>query len=172
MLSRSVNAPRTTSAGRLFDAVAALVGLHQRAGFEGQAAMALEHAVDPGVADAYPLDVRAGATQPGGAPSVVDWRPLLEAVLTDLRGGREPGVIAARFHNGLVEAITAVAKAVGEPTVALTGGCFQNQLLVTRTAARLRAAGHRVLLHRETPPNDGGISLGQIAVAAAMSAGE
>jgi len=172
MLRGGVNAPRTTSAGRLFDAVAALLDLHQRTGFEGQAAMALEHAVDPGVSDAYPLDLRAAAAPAGEAPSILDWPPLLQALLADIRAGREPGVIAARFHNGLVEGIASVAEAVGAPAVALTGGCFQNRLLLTRTATRLRAAGHRVLLHREIPPNDGGVSLGQIAVAAARRAGE
>jgi hydrogenase maturation protein HypF len=76
-------------------------------------------------------------------------------------------MIAARFHNALAEAILAVAKAVGEPKVALTGGCFQNRLLTERASQRLREAGFDVLLHRQVPPNDGGISLGQIAVAAA-----
>jgi hydrogenase maturation protein HypF len=76
-------------------------------------------------------------------------------------------VIAARFHNALVEAIVAVASSVGVERVALTGGCFQNRLLVERAARRLGAAGFEVLLHREVPPGDGGISLGQVVVAAA-----
>ncbi len=159
MLSRGVNSPVTTSVGRLFDGVAALMGLHQQVSFEGQAAMALEFAADPTVHQAYPMPL-AGA--------VLDWRPLVEAVLQDLRQGVSPGVIAARFHNALVEAILAVATIVGERRVALTGGCFQNRLLTERAAQRLSRAGFDVLLHRQVPPNDGGISLGQVAVAAAQ----
>ncbi|MGB6362637.1 MAG: carbamoyltransferase HypF, partial [Thermoanaerobaculia bacterium] len=97
----------------------------------------------------------------------LDWRPLVEAVLQDSRRGVEAGMIAARFHNSLVGAIVAVARAIGESRVALTGGCFQNRLLTERAARRLREAGFEVLLHRKVPPNDGGISLGQVAVAAA-----
>ena len=78
------------------------------------------------------------------------------------------GVIAARFHNALAEAILAVARHAGAPRVALTGGCFLNRLLLERAAARLAESGFEVLLHRQAPPGDGGISLGQIAVAAAQ----
>ena len=168
MLRGGVSAPRTTSAGRLFDAVAALVDLHQKSSFEGQAAMALEHAADPDVRDAYPLDLRAPEPAAGDeAPSVLDWRSLLEALLEDLRGGRAPGVIAARFHNALVDGILQTARAAGRRRVALSGGCFQNRLLLERTRERLGAEGFEVLLHRQVPPNDGGIGLGQVAVAAA-----
>ena len=99
----------------------------------------------------------------------IDWQPMAEAMIEDSRRGVDVGIIAARFHNALVEAILAVAKAVGEPKVALTGGCFQNRLLTERASQRLREAGFDVLLHRQVPPNDGGISLGQIAVAAART---
>jgi hydrogenase maturation protein HypF len=166
MLARGVNAPVTTSAGRLFDAIAALAGLHQQISFEGQAAMALEFAVDAGVEDAYPFPAVAGDEGPAGA-LILDWGPLVEAVLADLRAGAVAGTIAARFHNALVEAILAVARRVGEPRVALTGGCFQNRVLTERAARRLRGAGFEVLLHRQVPPNDGGVSLGQVTVAAA-----
>jgi hydrogenase maturation protein HypF len=163
MLRGGVHAPLTTSAGRLFDGVAALLGLHPRSDFEGQAAMALEYMADPEVRDAYPIEL---------APAVdltlaFDWRPLLDALLEEVRRGVARGRIAARFHNALVNGIVEVARAVGEPAVALTGGCFQNRLLMERTAGRLEAAGFKVLMHRQVPPNDGGISLGQIAVAAA-----
>jgi hydrogenase maturation protein HypF len=126
----------------------------------------LEHAVDPAVGDAYPLPLREG---PG--PMMLDWGPLLEAVLRDVRRGIPVGRVAGRFHNALVEGIVAVATKVGEPRVALTGGCFQNRVLTERAAARLEGAGFRVLLHRRVPANDGGISLGQIAVAAARLGG-
>jgi hydrogenase maturation protein HypF len=168
MLERGLNAPITTSAGRLFDAVAALLDLHQQVTFEGQAAMALEFAADPTVTDAYLLPTIAMKETYG---FVLDWGPLLEAIVDDLQRGGKPGIIAARFHNALVEAILAVAQAVGEPRVALSGGCFQNRLLTERAAQRLSQAGFEVLLHRQVPPNDGGISLGQVAVAAARLEG-
>ena len=90
------------------------------------------------VGDAYPLSVMAGP-----APMVLDWGPLLEAVLVDVRRGIPAGVVAGRFHNALVEGILAVATGVGEPRVALTGGCFQNRILTERAAARLEGAGFR-----------------------------
>ena len=172
MLARGVNAPITTSAGRLFDGVAALIGLHQEVSFEGQAAMALEFGADGREGGAYPfgLTTRRRTKDEGreqDAPSVLDWQPMMEAILADLRAGVERGIIAARFHNALVDAIVAVARSVGEPRVALTGGCFQNRLLTERAADRLERAGFEVILHRLVPPNDGGISLGQVAVAAA-----
>jgi hydrogenase maturation protein HypF len=160
MLKRGLNSPVTTSAGRLFDGVAALVGLHQRVTFEGQAAIALEFASDPSVSDSYPLQ---GAVQ---GTLLLDWRPLVEAILRDLQRKVPTGIIAGRFHNSLVEAIVAVAQEVGQPRVALSGGCFQNRWLTERTAARLEEEGFEVLLHRQTPPNDGCISLGQVMVAA------
>ncbi|UCE84770.1 MAG: carbamoyltransferase HypF [Deltaproteobacteria bacterium] len=173
MLERGVNAPRTTSAGRLFDAVAALVGPWQRTSFEGQAAMGLEHVADRGVNDPYPIVVAAGepSASSGTAPPalVLDWEPLVRAVLEDLRRGVAVEIIAARFHAALADGIVRVAGIVGEPVVALSGGCFQNRLLVEHTVSRLEASGFRVLLHRRVPPNDGGISLGQVAVAAARS---
>ncbi len=196
MLARGIHAPETTSMGRLFDGIAGLLGLHLQVSFEGQAAMALEFVADVAVQDAYPLPVRASSpvpaampmgaeagmgspgTSPGvawqapeaqasGATAILDWRPLVQAVLEDVRRGVEPGTVAARFHNALVEAILEVAQMVGVSRVALTGGCFQNRLLTERAVQRLRAQGFQVLLHRQVPPNDGGISLGQVAVAAA-----
>ncbi len=185
MLARGINAPVTTSAGRLFDGVAALIGLHQRVSFEGQAAMALEYAADAAVAEAYPVAVRRvladketrrqgdrGSESPDHLVTlspchILDWQLLLESVLADLSRGVERGIIAARFHNALVQAIVAVAQAIGEENVALSGGCFQNRWLTERAATQLAHAGFRVLLHRHVPPNDGCISLGQVVVAAA-----
>jgi hydrogenase maturation protein HypF len=162
MLERGVNAPVTTSAGRLFDGLAALLGLRLDAGYEGQAACALEFAANPAEGGAYPLPVREG---PGAR--VLDWRPLVEAALADVLRGTDAGAIAARVHGGMIEAIAQVAREIGEPRVAPSGGCFQNRLLLERSAERLEAAGHRVLIHRQVPPNDGGICVGQAAVAAA-----
>ena len=196
-LSRGVHAPVTTSAGRLFDGVAALIGLHQRVSFEGQAAMALEFVTDERERGTYPLALVEGSEAgPGNADrrpltteregvsmgrdaargmrncsdplsTVIDWQPLVEAVLADVRRGVAAGIIAGRFHNALVDVMIDVAQRVGQPRVALSGGCFQNRLLIERVAERLERAGFQVLLHRQVPPNDGGISLGQVAVAAA-----
>jgi hydrogenase maturation protein HypF len=160
MLERGVNSPVTSSAGRLFDAVAALVGLRQKARFEAQAAMMLEYAVDETVTGAYPLPIH------DSQPLVLDWGALLEALLADLRRGAAVGVMAARFHNALVEGIVAVARTLGVERAALSGGCFQNRILLERAYHRLTEAGIRVYVHQRVPPNDGGIALGQVAVAA------
>jgi len=131
MLEREVNSPLTSSAGRLFDAVAALVGLRQEIRFEAQAAMMLEYAVDEAVTDAYPLPMgKSQISNLKPQPLVLDWGPLLEALLADVRQGAPVGVMAARFHNALVEGIVAVARAVGAERVALSGGCFQNRILL------------------------------------------
>jgi len=165
MLTKKINCPVTTSAGRLFDGVAALIGLQQRVTFEGQAAIALEFAADPTETGIYPLDILA-ANAPA-LPFELDWGPLIEAILRDLGQGIEPGIIAAKFHNGLVEVIVTAARRIGEPRVVLSGGCFQNRRLTEQAHRRLSQSGFEVLLHRQVPPNDGGISLGQTAVAAA-----
>jgi hydrogenase maturation protein HypF len=165
LIQREVACPPTTSMGRLFDGVAALLGLCQHARYEGEAAMALEFVADPAEAGAYPLPLVAG--DDAAAPLQVEWRPLIEEILIDLRRDVPAARIAARFHNALVGAAVDVARCAGEPRVALTGGCFQNRRLAERGAAALESAGFQVLVHRQVPPNDGGISLGQVAVAAA-----
>jgi len=175
MLARGVNAPITTSAGRLFDGVAALIRLHGAVSFEGQAAMALEFAADAGEMSAYEIEVRGQGSDcrlqiADCKLQILDWGPLVGGVLADLRRGVSQGIMAARFHHALVDAILAVAQRIGVKRVALTGGCFQNRLLTERAARRLSQAGFEVLLHRQVPPNDGGISLGQVAVAAARLA--
>jgi hydrogenase maturation protein HypF len=160
ILKKGIHAPLTSSAGRLFDGVASLLGLRQRLGFEGQAAMELEFTIQPGIDDAYPFDLR------GGAPRIVDWQPMIECILSDLQRREPAGVIAAKFHNTLAEMIVAVAREVGEPKVLLTGGCFQNRYLTERAVDRLKAAGFSPYWHQRIPPNDGGIALGQIVAAA------
>ena len=170
MLATGTRSPMTTSAGRLFDAVAALVGLHPRAGFEGQAAMALEALADPSERGAYPFPLVASAVS--GAPATLDWGPLAFALLEDGARGVGVAIRSARFHNALVDGIAAVARLAGAPRVALSGGCFQNRLLFGRASARLAADGFQLFAHRLVPPNDGGIALGQVLVAAArISAG-
>lgn len=164
MLERGLSSPVTTSAGRLFDGVASLLGLCHRVSFEGQAAMALEAIADSTVQDGYPLTVGGGAPD---EPLSLDWRPTIEALLEDRRRGVAVAVAAARFHNALAAAATEVARRVDVEAVALSGGCFQNRLLAERLAGRLERAGFRPLRHRRVPPNDGGIAFGQFAVAAA-----
>jgi hydrogenase maturation protein HypF len=161
MLDRGVNAPATTSAGRLFDAVAALLGLRQRSAYEGQAAMELEWAADCGNrrrSRHYAFPIRRPAPD---EPIVVDWEPAVRAVLADTAAGVEIAPIARGFHTGLAGAIADVAAVVGEPTVVLTGGCFQNALLSEAAIAALRERGMTPVWHERVPPNDGGLALGQ-----------
>jgi hydrogenase maturation protein HypF len=164
-------APVTTSAGRLFDAVAALCGLRAHASYEGQAAALLESSCDPHEQRAYAMAMLDGPSPQ--APAVLDARELVRAVHAELAAGVSPGVVAARFHNGLADglaqACAMVAGARGLGTVVLSGGVFQNRRLLARTAGSLERSGLRVLIPRLLPPNDGGISYGQVAVAAARS---
>jgi len=138
-----------------------------RASFEGQAAMELEHAAGADDGDAFPFPLREVPGAPGGA-MVLDWGPLLDALREDLARGTTAGTLSARFHTALARGIEAVAGRAGLHTVVLSGGCFQNLRLVSETARRLQRAGHDVLVHRQVPANDGGLSLGQVAVAAAQ----
>ena len=169
MLARSLNSPLTSSAGRLFDAVASLAGLRQQVRFEGQAAMELEFALEgAATTEAYELPIRSDHAPRTHAPRlhfILDWSPLIEAILADLKRGVPIGQISARFHNALVEAIVAVAKQVGQPRVVLSGGCFQNRYLTERSVQRLQEEGFRPYWHQRVPPNDGGISLGQVVAA-------
>jgi len=165
-LGRSgLNSPLTSSAGRLFDAVAAMLGVRDEIRYEGQAAIELERLADPAVTGSYPCRVT------DGAELLVLGRDLVYATAQEIRSGISSSVIAARFHNGVAEVIAGVCEEVrarsGRGVVALSGGVFQNVLLLTRTVALLEAAGFRVLTHSRVPPNDGGISLGQAVVAAA-----
>jgi hydrogenase maturation protein HypF len=166
-LEKRLNAPLTSSMGRLFDAVAALVGLLQTVTYEAQAAIWLEAQVDPNETSAYQCSsVRSGKIQ----PVLVDPSPTLEAILRDLRGGVPVPTIAARFHNGVAHMIRDMCQLAREQTglvtVALSGGVFQNATLLTRTVPLLQDAGFTVLTHTLVPPNDGGIALGQAAIAA------
>ncbi|MEQ1681003.1 MAG: carbamoyltransferase HypF [Nitrospira sp.] len=170
VLRSGVASPWTTSMGRLFDAVASLTGLCHQASFEGQAAMcvqfAAEQAVEAGevTVEGYPMDlVPSRSSDPQW---MIDWRPMVSAILGDLRRGISPDKIALRFHVGLAEATVRLTQAVGLPRVVLTGGCFQNWLLLSLARRRLEEAGFAVYSHALVPPNDGGLSLGQAVVAA------
>ncbi|MEU8269770.1 carbamoyltransferase HypF [Sphaerisporangium sp. NPDC049002] len=174
MAARGVNAPPTSSAGRLFDAVAALVTGRDTVTYEGQAAIELERIAAPGEQRAYPCRILdPAATGTGGADGERPFRvvglDLVEAVVEDAGAGA--AVISARFHNGVArlvaEGCLRVRERTGLSTVALSGGVFQNLYLVERAAALLEERGFTVLLHSRVPPNDAGISLGQVAVAGA-----
>ncbi|MEV6862473.1 carbamoyltransferase HypF [Streptosporangium subroseum] len=164
-----VNSPLTSSAGRLFDAVAAITGLRDTAGYEGQAAIALEQRADPAERGAYPARLLDD-----GSLVTIQVADLVRAVVEDMRGGVGPELVSARFHNGLAaataEACVRLRESTGIGTVALSGGVFQNLLLLDGLVRALRLRDFRVLTHRTVPPNDGGISLGQAAVAAARDA--
>jgi hydrogenase maturation protein HypF len=160
-----VNSPLTSSAGRLFDAAAAIIGVRDAINYEGQAAIELEQLADRSEAAAYPCGIaEGGQLRLAGAD-------LIRAVADDIRAGVERPVVAARFHHGVAHAIARTCALLrsrcGLGVVALSGGVFQNLLLLERTVSRLEADGFRVLVHSRVPPNDGGISLGQVAVASA-----
>ena len=161
MLEKGVNSPITTSAGRLFDAVAALLGIRSVCSFEGQAAMMVEFQADESEETRYPVHLREAE------PLVFDWEPMFREILKERDQGVPLPVICARFHNTLAEAILEVARKVGAKRVALTGGVFQNRYLTERAFRRLEGAGFKPYIHQRVPPNDGGIALGQIVIAAA-----
>jgi hydrogenase maturation protein HypF len=157
--SLKVNAPLSSGAGRLFDAVSALLGVRERISYEGQAAIELEQLAGDTAATAYPCRVEGDRIL--GAD-------LVAAAYDDLQAGRERAQIAAAFHEGLAEAaVRACAAVASPPTVVLSGGSFQNLRLLESVRRGLEREGFRVLAHRLVPPNDGGISYGQAAVAAA-----
>jgi hydrogenase maturation protein HypF len=163
MLSRDINSPLTSSAGRLFDAVASIIGLRQTTGFEGQAAMQLEFIADRGVTASYPFSIDRTDTA-----AIIDPAEMVRAILRDLERRVPVSTIASRFHNTMAETMVAIAKIVGEEKIALSGGCFQNKLLTELAVTRLRSEGFKVYWHQRVPPNDGGIALGQLAALAAQ----
>ncbi len=162
--------PLTSSVGRLFDAVAALCGLRTAVNYEGQAAVELEAAIDPAEHGAYPLPIARD-----GERLVLDARATIRAVLTDVQDDVPVGRIAARFHGALATASAAACASLAREraldTVVLSGGVFQNRVLRDRLAGELALTGVRVLVPERLPANDGGISFGQAAVAAARTAG-
>ncbi len=176
MWERRFNTPFTSSMGRLFDAVAAITGLRTQVAYEGQAAMELEWAAATATSDiVYPWEVVEHQAAPGGPATgaqgmVIDTRPLIRAVVEDACKQVEPARIARRFHSTLIELVASVCNRIrqqtGLITVALSGGVFMNALLTEEVAARLTREGFRVLRHQRTPPNDGGLCLGQAAIAA------
>jgi hydrogenase maturation protein HypF len=167
MVERTINAPATSSIGRLFDAVAALIGVCDRATFEGQAAMRLESLAASATSDgSYPVDLLADRDR-----LIVDPAPIISGVVRDAAAGLAAPVIARRFHSTIADMVLAVCERVrdrsGVATVVLTGGVFVNAILARGVPQRLRGAGFSVFIHETMPPNDGGLCLGQLAIAAA-----
>jgi hydrogenase maturation protein HypF len=149
--------PRCSSMGRLFDAVAACCGFDQACSFEGQAAIALEHAADWSESGEYVFSLDSHRS-----PVVIDWRSAIEQLRGDLVAATPVPLVSARFHNGLARLAAEIVDRIGVPQVALTGGCFQNRLLLDRVTSRLSESGVAVYTQRRVPPGDGGIALGQL----------
>ena len=168
-IARGVNAPLASSCGRLFDAIAAAIGLcRDRALFEGQAAMMLEAAARKAGVAGDPYGFALLETSDGLLH--LDAAPVWPALLGDIAAGVPAGVIAARFHGGLAMGMAQTVDAVAlEAPIALSGGVFQNRILLEQLVELLEARGHRVLTHRNVPANDGGLSLGQAVIAAAQT---
>ena len=171
LVTTGIHAPPTSSAGRLFDAVAAILGVRDACSYEGQAAIELEQlascdAAETSGEERYEPDFDDCES----GPFVVDTGPIVRAVVADLLSGHPPAAIAHRFHQAVVTMIRRGCAAArdehGLDTVALSGGVFQNRLLVESVVPALERDGFTVLTHAQIPPNDGGISLGQAAVAA------
>jgi hydrogenase maturation protein HypF len=163
MLTRRIQTVETSSCGRLFDAVAALLGVASEVTFEGQAAIALEGMADGGIEKRYDFEIEEGETM------ILDFRPVIAAIAKDLSRGRRTGEISAIFHNTLSAAIGEMCGKIGAADglnrVCLSGGSFQNLYLLGRTVVELRRRGFGVFLHAQVPANDGGISLGQAMIA-------
>lgn len=166
MITAKFNCPLTSSAGRLFDAVASLIGLRDRITFEAEAAIGLETIAEIDSAEAkeiYPFEAAEGE------PMTIDFKPLIKAVIDDMDKGLGKPVISGRFHHTVAEAVLKTALMIKEKTglndVALSGGVFQNNILSKLAEERLRDAGFKVWSHERVPANDGGISLGQAVIA-------
>jgi hydrogenase maturation protein HypF len=161
-LQRGVNAPLTCSMGRLFDAVAALLGLRQKCSFEGQAAMALEYAaLRANTDECYPFEITPITNVEHRESGMIEVKPMIDAMLNEI----DSELISAKFHNTLATMIVEIAQQAGVLQVALTGGCFQNRVLLERTISKLQEAGFKPYWQQRIPPNDGGIALGQITAA-------
>jgi hydrogenase maturation protein HypF len=167
-LERGIHTPLTSSMGRLFDAVAALAGVRQKVNYEAQAAIELEAYVDPTETGAYPFEVLAGERD-SHVPYSIDASPLIQAVLVDYRSGIPKSSIAARFHNSVAQMVLHVCSLAqgssGITQVVLSGGVWQNHILLTKTIHSLEDSGFKIYYPQFVPANDGGVSLGQAAVA-------
>jgi len=162
MIRQGVNTVQTSSCGRLFDAVAAILGLRLEVNFEGQAAILLETVADSGRDDRYPFEMEMSE------PWQIDMRPAIREIVVDVESRAPVGIVSARFHNTITAVIVEICDRLRTSEklnrVCLSGGAFQNVYLLTRSVAGLRRHGFEVFLHSEVPPNDGGLSLGQAVI--------
>jgi hydrogenase maturation protein HypF len=159
-LEKQINTPTTTSMGRFFDAVSALLGVREIISYEAQAAIELEALADPNVVEYYPWQLNG---------ENIDIKPVLISILADMEGGLPTSIIAGRFHNTIAQLSLAVALKVKEQEAVdrfvLSGGVWQNQLLLIKTIDLMNDNGLQPLIHRQTPPNDGCVALGQAMIA-------
>ncbi|MBI5199354.1 MAG: carbamoyltransferase HypF, partial [Nitrospirae bacterium] len=164
MIDKKINSPLTSSAGRLFDAVSALLGVRKEVYYEGQAAIELEMKANPEEAGMYQFSLR----EYEGKTEIV-MGPVIKGIVSDIAGGAGVDIISARFHNTIAHIVLNVCLRIRElrgiNCVVLSGGVFQNALFLDRTFALLNASGFRVYTHHRVPPNDGGIALGQAIIA-------
>jgi hydrogenase maturation protein HypF len=173
MLDSGLNAPITSSAGRLFDAVAALIGLRQRSNYQGQAAAELEWAINTSETDQrYSFETPTNNAPTAEKPRVLDWGPMMHELISDIAARTPQSLISAKFHNTLVELIVSVIEWQQIDNVVFGGGCFQNKYLTGRLMQRLLAMGVKPFFPQTIPPNDGGLSLGQIYWARHILSGE
>jgi len=172
-IQSGLNSPLTSSMGRLFDAVSALIGVRQEINYEAQAAIELEALVDPDIKDAYPVNIEIDLSRNNTADNVmrtIDPTPLINSIVYDLNNNVPVSIISARFHNSVAEIVMNLCTILREEynlsTIALSGGVWQNLTLFRKTVVLLRKHSFTVLTHRQVPCNDGGISLGQAVIAA------
>jgi len=156
MLVKQLNCPRTSSIGRLFDAVASLLGICDINQFEGQAAMQLEQLAEQSEHNDYYAFILQK-----NQPIIIDWQPMIIALLTDLTH-LKTCFIAKKFHNTLAEIVLAIALRSQQKIIILSGGCFQNAILTETCINKLETGGFSVYTHEKIPPNDGGLALGQL----------
>jgi hydrogenase maturation protein HypF len=169
MAERGVNAPVTTSAGRLFDGFAALLGLSYANTHQAESAQRVEYAAWRHAREAVPLPLpilERAASEGGDTVEWLDWRPLLLEALARRRAGATVESLAAAFHHALAEGALAVARRVGARRIALAGGCFMNRYLTETLLEKASASGIEALVHSQLPPGDGSLCVGQLWVAA------
>lgn len=168
-IDKNINAPLTSSCGRLFDGVAALIGVRSFVHYEGQAAVELEQSILPGETGSYPFEINVNKNAHRIDAWEIDWKPLIRALAEDLRQKRLPGLIAGKFHNTVADIVLQTCLLIKERyrhnTVALSGGVFQNRYLLNKVIDMLNEYGFQVLTHNRVPSNDGGLSLGQALIA-------
>jgi len=164
MLRSDMNCPLTSSAGRLFDAVSAMLGIRLVSGYEGQAAAELEYAAADGCFDSYPFNILRD-----NGLFIIDTTRIIKSITEDILSGRRKSIISSRFHETMAVIVLSgcleARRDTGLSRVALSGGVFQNVLLLNKCIGKLEANGFEIFIHQRVPANDGGLSLGQSMIA-------